>query len=210
MDPHLRTTQPWNRDYNISPKEAYHEARINGYTFPLLGPDGTIGTSGPDELGTDELDAIAFHPPMVNFRRYMHYRELDMDQLEELFPAVVDIIGANNITDEDLFYYATRGWIPEYDSINLKIDRYEQYDELSEVSKSLIDMIYKDQYGYVNSNPHWLEPTILAYDMNMDDDSVIRSIGERINVSLPEGSPTQDSFYDILLQMIEQEPPYRY
>lgn len=201
MDPHLRAIRDWDKNYLPEEKEAYHEARINGYIFPL-GPDDKIGS-----LWSDELEVIASHPPSIDLRRYKYYRRMDIDQLKEEFPSLVDIIGPD-ITYEDLFYYATRGWIPEYDSINLRIERWDQYNELSEVGQDLMDRIYNDRYGYVNSNPYSLEPTILAFDQNMEDESALRAIADRIGIILPEGPYAHDSFYEILSNMIERELPY--
>ncbi len=202
MDPHLRATREWNKNYLPNEKQAYHEARINGYVFPQLGPNDKIGT-----LWSDELEAIVSHPTIIDLKRYKYYRSMNIDQLKERFLALVDIIGPN-ITYEDLFYYATRGWIPEYDSINLKIDRYNQYSDLSDVSKTLIDRIYNDQMGFANSGPHPLEQTILAYDQHMDDDNALRAIAGRMGLTLPKGEYAHDSFYEILYDRIENELPY--
>ena len=171
---------------------------MNGYYF-----NQDIGT-----LTQHELEEIASHPPSIDLRRYKYYRSLDLDDLMEEFPALVDIIG-HNITYEDLFYYATRGWIPNYDSINYKIDRWNRYEELSNVGKSLIDMIYHDREGYVNSMPHHLERSILDYDTYMDDENAVRAIAEREGIILPETEDLRVSFYDILADKIVEELPYR-
>jgi hypothetical protein len=204
MDPHLRAVQEWNKDYLPSETEAYSKSRIEGYIYPQLGPDGKIGI-----LWGDELEAIASHPPSVSLKRYKYYRGRSLDQLKSEFPALVDIIGDNNITYEDLFYYATRGWVPEYDSINMKIDRWNQYEDLSEVSKDLMDRIYRDRTGYIHSNPHPLESTVLAFDMNMEDSSAIKAIASRININIPENGFAHDSFHDQLVDLIDREVPYK-
>ncbi len=204
MDPHLRAVREWNKTYLPTEKEAYHEARINGYIFPQLGPDGHIGS-----LYEEELEAIASHPPSINLTRYKQYKRMSKQQLEREFPALVDVIGPK-ITEEDLFYYATRGWIPEYDTLNFKIDRWGQYNDLSEVGKSLMDLLYTNHKGYVDKSGHPLEPYIIAYDQNIDDDSAIRAIGERIGISIPPDVPAHDSFYEKLVDHIETNEPYGY
>ena len=196
MDPHLRTVRNWDKNYLPDEREAYHESRINGYIFPQLGSDDTIGI-----LDRDELENIASHPPSVNLRRYKYYRSMEMEDLMKEFPEVVFIIGSG-VTYEDLFYYATRGWIPEYDSIDLKIERYNQYNDLSEVGQDLMNRIYGNAYNFINSNPHPLESTIIAYDQNMDDESAIRAIADRIGIVLPDGPYAHDSFYEILVSSI--------
>jgi hypothetical protein len=199
MDPHLTIVRAWDRNYVPSEKEAYYEARINGYIFSQ-----DIGS-----LSKYELEQIASHPPSTDLKNYKHYRNMSLDELKEEFPAVVDIIGDKTVTYEDLFYYATRGWIPEYDNLSPKIERWNTYNDLSNVGKSLINLIYNNREGYINSLPHPLEQIILAYDSNMDDENVIRGIAERIDIVLPDDEYPQDSFYDILLTKIEKEYPYQ-
>jgi len=204
MDPHLRVIHDWDKDYLPRENEAYYQARINGYIFPQLEEDGHIGN-----LYEEELEAIASHPPNIDYKRYKRYKNMNFDQLKQTFPALVDIIGMQ-ITEEDLFYYATRGWIPEYDNINFKINRWNQYNDLSEVGKSLMDLLYINHKGYVDKLGHPLEPYIIAYDQNIDDESAIRAIGERIGLSLPVNVPTHDGFYEKLAEHIETNEPYGY
>lgn len=202
MDPHLRAVQDWDKEYLPTAKEAYHEARINGYVFPQLGEGGHIGN-----LYEEELEAIASHPPNIDYKQYNRYKDMSVDDLKKEFPALVDIIGPQ-ITEEDLFYFATRGWIPEYDSLNYKIKRWKNYDDLSEVGKSLMDLLYTNHKGYVDKLGHPLEPYIIAYDQNIDDESVIRAIGERIGLSIPTNVPAHDAFYEKLAEHIETNEPY--
>nr|QBK91489.1 MAG: uncharacterized protein LCPAC302_01090 [Pithovirus LCPAC302] len=199
MDPHLRAVHNWDKTYIPTEKQAYHEARINGYLFPQIGSDGKIGT-----LYEEELEAIASHPPIVNLKRYKTYKNMSLDRLKKEFSAVVDIIGPN-ITEEDLFYYATRGWIPEYDSLNFKIDRWNRYEDLSDIGKQLMDKIYTNKKGYVNKLGHPLEDYIIAFDNNLDNEAAIRSIGERIGISIPPDAYAHDVFYEKLFNHIDQE-----
>jgi hypothetical protein len=199
MDPHLAAVREWNKNYLPSEKEAYQAARIDGYIFPTLGGDGKIGA-----LTGDELESIASYPPILDLSRYKRYRNMTFEQLEDEFPALVDIIGKGNITYEDLFYYATRGFVPEYDSIDFMIDRWNQYNELSDVGRILMDEIYQDREGYVNKSGHPLEKYVIAFDQNMDSESTIRAIGERIGISIPPESPAHDVFFEKLLDYIRE------
>ena len=199
MDPHLTVVREWDKNYVPNEKQAYHEARINGYLFP-----NNIGT-----LTKYELEEIASHPPSIDLKMYKYYRDKDLNQLYREFPALVDIIGKDKITYEDLFYYATRDWVPEYDSINLKIDRWNEYNDLSNVGKSLLDLIYIDRRGYANSMPHPLERVIIDYDTHMDNANILRSLANRINIVLPQNEYPQDSFYDMLYNKIINEVPYQ-
>jgi len=191
MDPHLVAVRDWSKNYIPNEKDAYYEARINGYVF-----NQDIGT-----LSKNELEAIASHPPSIDYRNYKRYTSMTINELANEFPELVHILG-EDLTYEDLFYYATRGWIPEHDSINLKLERWKRYEELSNVGKSLINLLYGDREGFIESNPHNLEQIILDYDENMDDESVLRAIAEREGFILPEGEFAQDSFYDILVSQI--------
>lgn len=195
MDPHLRPVQDYNYDINndkITEKEAYYLAKDNGYYFH-------------DNIGifpSTELQAIASHPPSINYNAYIRYRNMSFERLKELFPELPYIIGPS-LTEEDLFYYATRGWMPQYDSLNYKIDRYNRYKNLSKVGQSLLDIIYGDQKGYVNKTKmHPLEKSIISYDQHMDNDSAVRSIGERIGIFIPMGVPAHDYFYDAIIDML--------
>ena len=201
MDPHLSAVRNWTKNYKPTEKEAYQLARNEGYIFPNI---NSIGS-----LTSEELEDIASHSPIVDLKRYKYYRNMDYDQLKHTFPALVDIIGSK-ITYEDLFYYATRGWIPEYDSINYKIDRWKQYNDISEVGQSLLDLLYDDIEGFVEGLGHPLEPYIIAYDYNLDDDAAIRSIGERIGIDISFEAPAHDIFYEKLANHIINHEPYGY
>ncbi len=205
MDPHLAAVRDWDKNYLPTEKEAYQVARIDGYVFPNLGDDGKIGS-----LYGEELEAIASHPPIIDLTRYKKYRGMTYDQMKAEFPALVNIIGPNTITEEDLFYYATRGWIPEYDNLNMKIDRWSQYNDLSKVGKILMNKLYIDQEGYVDGLGHPLEQYIISFDQNMDNEAAIRSIGERIGISIPPDAYAHDVFFEKLLNHIELNEPYGY
>jgi len=198
MDPHLTTIVPWDKEYLPNEKEAYQQARIEGYFFPQIG-NGKIGS-----LYEEELEAIASHPPNINLSRYKKIKEMNFEELKEKYPALVDIIGPS-VTEEDLFYYATRGWIPEYDTINLKIDRWNQYEDLSNIGKNLLDKLYSNKKNYVNSSGHSLEPYIIAFDENMDNEAAIKSIAERIGIDLPYGTNAHDSFYEGMAELLENK-----
>lgn len=77
-----------------------------------------------------------------------------------------------------------------------------KYDDLSEVGKSLINLLYQNNHG--NNQKHPLEDYIIAFDQNMDDDSAIRAIGERIGIDIPNGVIAHDYFYNYLANHIQQ------
>lgn len=192
MDPHLTVVKVWDKDYIPTAEEAYHEARINGYIFPQLN-------------NSDELERIASHPPNINYNRYIYYSKLSMEELKNEFPVLVDLL-KNKLSYEDLFYYATRGWIPEYDNLNYKIDRWNKYNDLSNVGKSLINMLYNNQDRYINnfpdSNEKKLEQLIFDYDTYMDSESTLFNIADRSGIILNNNNNIIDEFYDMIVKMI--------
>lgn len=184
MDPHLRPTQLLKRHNTLTDKQAYNEARINGYTF-----DHNIGV-----LTKEELDEIASYPPTVDFKRYLYYSKLTKEELQKEFPAISIIIP--NVTYEDLFWYATRNYIPKYDSLNYKIERYNKYQDISLLGKSLLDKLYNG--NYLESMGHELEKYILAYDQNMDDEAALRSIGQRLGFYLTSDDIQSELYHELV------------
>lgn len=182
MDPHQRPVRDWNYEYLPNAIDAYHEARINSYVF-----NQDVG-----ELSKEELNEIASYPPSVDFKRYSYYAKLTKEQLEKEFPFLSIIIPG--ITHEDLFWYATRSYIPNYDSINYKIERYNRYNDLS-LGKTLMDNLYEGNYW--NSMGHELEKYIIAYDQNIDNESALRSIAERLSIDLTSDD-VQSELFEIL------------
>jgi len=183
MDPHLRPTQPWSQSNSLTDKQAYHEARINNYTF-----NHNIGV-----LTKEELDEIASYPPTVDFKRYLYYSKLTKEQLEKEFPALSEII--DDITYEDLFWYATRGYIPNYDSLNYKIERYNKYRDMSILGRSLLDKLYDGKY--LESMGHELEKYIIAYDQNIDDESALRSVAQRLGIDLMSDDIQSELYHEL-------------
>ena len=57
---------------------------------------------------------------------------------------------------------------------------------------------------------HPLEPYIISYDYNLDDEAAIRSIGERIGISMSDEAPAHDIFYEKLYNHIVNHEPYGY
>ena len=93
-------------------------------------------------------------------------------------------------------------------------NREKQYSLLSDIGKDLLNEIYQDKdhfikMQYVDSSPagltvrsdiHPLEPYIINYDDNMDNEGIIRCIGDRIGFNIDydpvEAYPMAVQFYD--------------
>lgn len=75
----------------------------------------------------------------------------------------------------------------------------ERYDDLSEIGKSLIDMLYNNQN---NKERHILEDYIVAFDQNIDSNSTIRAIGDRIGIEIPHDAIAHEYLYDRLVDHI--------
>ncbi len=73
----------------------------------------------------------------------------------------------------------------------------EQYNDLSNIGKHLLTLLYGNEENVLQNGrlEHPLEKYILAYDSNMDNDSAIRSIGERIGIYIPDRQNSAEVFY---------------
>lgn len=186
IDPHLRTTRLWQGDRDtsvddLSLDQIYTLAAKEGYIFPQL--------DGIGYIGSEELDMLASHPPVVALFDYLKYRDMTVEELALDFPEAYQLIKKHlnrDPTYEDMFYYATREWIPEYDSLNTQLKRYNTYSDLSKVGKQLLDLMYGDHIGFATKFGHPLEKYVIEYDKNMDDQNVLRSIAERIGFNLSD------------------------
>ena len=170
MDPYLRTIHPWDQNYLPSEKEAYYQARINGYLFSQR-----VG-----RFDSIELERIASHPPTIPYNEYIKYREMSLDQLKKEFPEVSQVI--YNPTEEDLFYWATRGYIPEYNQDN-KVKHQKQYNDLSDLGKNLMDRLPAG---------HSLERSVVAFDEHLDNYPALLSIADEVGFN---GDNTVEGIY---------------
>ena len=198
MDPHLRVVYEWDQDNIPTERDAYNLARIKGYIFDEINQDG-IG-----DFSSSELTKIASHPPNINYSRYKKYRTKTLSELKTLFPEITEIIG-EKVTYEDLFYYATRGWIPQYDSLEDKINRLKRYNDLSDIGKSLMETLYGSKERFLNGisekkDAKKYEKHIIAFDHNIDNLPAIRSIGESLGFDEPIDAP--EDFYEIFSDWI--------
>ena len=209
-----RITKEWNNlQENLTFADMYKLSVEQGYTFNTFNTFSTFNTfnnNSEEKLQyleeLEEFEDIAKYPPNVRLELYLKYREMSYDELSYEFPEVVNIINnhLNRLpTHEDLFYYATRGWIPRYGSINTYLKRWKEYDQISYLGQSLLDEIYGDKIGYSTKFIHPLEQYIIQIDKNIGNESVLRSIGERLGLYIPLDKPAYESIYDGILYLLE-------
>jgi len=80
-----------------------------------------------------------------------------------------------------------------------RLIRENRYQDLSEVGKSLINNLYGSKQEYLESFEHPMERYIIAYDQNLDDESALRAIADRLDLILfPE------NIYEQLYEFFEK------
>ena len=86
------------------------------------------------------------------------------------------------------------------------------YDQLSDISQSLLKEIYINRENFINTmNIHPLEPYIITYDESMENDDILLSIGERIGFGLDYDETNAygpaEQFYDRYSYTIRNNAP---
>lgn len=205
MDPNIRATKTYEKRMSIlngkdemNEEMVYLLAKDKGYTFEGI---ENIGT-----LSGDELDNIAVEPPKVGYKEWKYYRELKYEELSQKFPEIEIFI--NKPTYEDYFYYSTRGYIPNYPHINKYFERWNEYKELSDISKTFLNFLYGGQKGYAKGKGHPLEKYIIAFDKHMDSESTIRAIAERTGFYIEENKPAREEFINKLYKHLKNVEIY--
>jgi hypothetical protein len=76
-------------------------------------------------------------------------------------------------------------------------------EDLSQIGRDLYNLLYKE--GKIISGTHPLESYIFAIDSNLDDDSLLRVIGERIGIYIDDSEDAAVSLYLKLKKYLETE-----
>ena len=76
------------------------------------------------------------------------------------------------------------------------MSRENRYDDLSEIGKSLINNLYGSKQEYLQSFEHPMEKYIIAYDQNLDDESILRAIADRLDLVLDNSETIYEQLYD--------------
>ena len=180
MDSHIRTTAtiaetdlPELAGRIITDeKSAYELARKQAIVIPYQ-----VG-----RFSANELTDLATFPVNVTYEEYLDLQPKTLDQLIIAFP---ELNLSSDLDHWDAFFYATRG-IPSYaPNTQEEISRYRRYQDLSNIGKGLLNLIYQDQRGFALANePHPLELHIISFDRVIGDSGTIISIGNRIGFHL--------------------------
>jgi len=81
--------------------------------------------------------------------------------------------------------------------------RWEQYQDLSELGRSLMDLLYSGSDNYLkaigyNSVKNDIEKHIIAYDQNLDHEGALRSIANNLGYELPLLRKRDDTIQELL------------
>ena len=95
----------------------------------------------------------------------------------------------------------------EMSNVNIEriMERINKYNELSQIGKNLMMLIYGDMENYMKDYGNELEKYIIAFDKNMEDDSVVCAIGSRIGIYIPinEMFSAAEYFIDKIVEYIK-------
>jgi len=138
-------------------QEAYDKA-IKGYKYPLYFEIGSLKNIDLFEINQD--------PPNVDLETYKSLTLLDKSQLlkkaagiERFYP---------NINKKDLFFYLTRGRLPEDTQIFEKLSRLNKFEKLLDINQDLLLLIYKTPEDFASaskdSRKKNIENLIFLYD----------------------------------------------
>jgi len=148
-----------------------------------------------------------YHPLTVNDYYLEKYNKMSYKELKKEFPAVVDLIP--KVTRNELLSFATKEWIPNYDFIKIQVDRWNEYNSLSDMGKDLMNDLYINQKGYATSSSHPLEKYILAYDHNIDSDPMLVKIADTLHLTIPEHESASEILYFKLKNYENIYPDYK-
>ena len=136
-------------------------------------------------ISSEEYEEMVKYRPVVSFEEWVKYRNMSEKELFELFP-IVKILEPN-ITVYEVFFYATRLWLPTFPQIGKTIKRWEQYSASSIEIKELYDKLYapnekdsiKRQKTYTLAPPHPLEFVILSFEKGIGVSQLLNSTSQR-------------------------------
>lgn len=165
----------------ISPEELFNKYKLEG----LIPEDFVYDSS----LTYYELKDLFEYKPVVKYSEWIEYLNMVEDMtIDEIEPLKTIKIIYPELSLYDLFFYATRGWIPYYEDINKVLDRWNKYETISSLLQSFLD----DLYSPYQSDPiirqrnfaiadykHPLELLILALDTVLEDHYMTNNLSIR-------------------------------
>jgi len=178
-------------------QEAYDKA-IKGYKYPLYFEIGSLKNIDLFEINQD--------PPNVDLETYKSLTLLDKSQLlkkaagiERFYP---------NINKKDLFFYLTRGKLPEDTQIFEKLSRLNKFEKLLDINQDLLLLIYKTPEDFASaskdSRKKNIENLIFLYDELLGIKSTPGLISRMAGIDLKIPNPNVEEFlYSKLYRYIQ-------
>jgi hypothetical protein len=152
---------------------------------------------GFGRLSVEELEDIVEDPPIVDYKTYMRYRGYNLGKLLSLQPALSIILP--KITQDEVFFYFTRGYIPNQTNIREKINDYYKYEGLEEINKTLIDQMYGGRQGFINrTSKNKLEDLVFTYDKIMGYKDKVYNLGKLNGLRMDLYDDSDEAFYNEL------------
>lgn len=160
---------------SINEEEAWHLAN-NGYRFP---PNATIGS-----LSSLDLLDLTLNPAIVSLQTYKDLQLLNRDQLLRKSKGLQ--VFYPNIISSDIFFYLTRGWLPNDITISSKLQRYHTFEKLLDTTKKLFFLLFDNAVDfslYPNKYPN-IERVLLLYDEMLGFETTIYLISKLTGIHI--------------------------
>jgi hypothetical protein len=161
----------------MSEEEAWNLAN-SGYRFPGIPKVG--------KLTKQELLELAMYPSIVSFSKYQELQLLSRHQLLRKAKGIE--VFYPNISKSDLFFYLTRGWLPQDVSISAKLKRYYTFENLLETTKMLFMLMYTNVVEFCSAKASGkypnIEKVLLLYDEMLGIDTTIDLISKLFGINI--------------------------
>lgn len=187
---HSHTFHLQNRRVESAPnteKEAFQKA-LKGYKYPFYFEIGTLRNIDLIEIQQD--------PPNVDLEKYKSLRLLDKAQLLKKTPGIERFYPA--ITKKELFFYLTRGRLPEDTRISQKLERLNKFEKLIVLNQNLLLLIYKTPEAFAEASGDTIkkniENIIFLYDELMGIRSTPGLISIMAGIDLKMPNPNVENY----------------
>jgi hypothetical protein len=104
------------------------------------------------------------YKPVVDLSTYKDYEFLDGEQMLKKASDVEIFYPA--ISKDSLYFYLTRGYLPEDNEISKKIEKWKKFEKMLDITQDLILLLYDNQKAYSESDTLYpnIESGIRLYD----------------------------------------------
>ena len=142
-----------------------------------------IPNKGYGNITETEVTEIIQYPPVVTFEQYQHLKSLGKEIMREE-PDLKKI--KPDVTRSEVFFYLTRGFLPNYPNIRDQIDRiYELRHFVAPFIRGLLMQIYGSERNYA-MNPDYspLEELLLAYNQVMGIPGLVTALASANDMNI--------------------------